>query len=95
MKWVGQETLIAGCADHQLKVFDLDKLAIQETIFTNHKVVTALDSTVNQGTPVVLCGHEDGVVKLFDLRSSSKSFKTGAQKSFNCHDRLVTQVKIN
>jgi hypothetical protein len=50
---------------------DVNKLAIQESIFTNHKTVTALDST----TEYVLAGLEDGHVKVYDLRKSASSTK--------------------
>ena len=68
MNWASQSTLIAGCTDHQLKVFDTEKLLAQASVFTNHKVITALDSNFSNQNQLVLGGHEDGVVKLYDLR---------------------------
>jgi WD40 repeat protein len=69
MSWASDETLVAGCTDHQLKVFDMNKLTVAESLFTNHKVVTCLDSTFDQQASI-LGGHEDGSVRLYDLRSS-------------------------
>lgn len=42
----------------------MTKLAVQESIFTNHKTVTAVDSN----SQYVLAGMEDGLVKVYDLR---------------------------
>ena len=61
---------------------------MQETFSTNHKVITALDG-VNQ---TVLGGQEDGVVKLYDLRSN---LRKSAAKSFSCHQRYISCLKIN
>jgi len=68
MTWASQSTLIAGCTDHQLKVFDTEKLLAQASVFTNHKVITALDANFSNQNQLVLGGHEDGIVKLYDLR---------------------------
>ena len=67
MTWPDEDTLMAGCTDHQLKVFDMNKLQVAESVFTQHKVITCIDSTNN----VTLGGHEDGVVRLYDLRVGS------------------------
>ena len=91
MTWAAQSTLITGCTDHQLKVFDVEKLLAQASVFTNHKVITALDSNFANQNQLVLGGHEDGVVKLYDLRQAQAKLS----KTFECHDRSITQVKIN
>lgn len=65
LSWSSPESLFAGCTDHQLKVFDMNKLQVVESIFTNHKVVTCVDST-QRDLAVVLGGHEDGTVRLYD-----------------------------
>jgi len=46
----------------------MNKLQVVESIFTNHKLVTCLDSTPRD-SGVVLGGHEDGTVKLYDQRT--------------------------
>ena len=56
LKWITNENIVCGGADHQIKVLDANKLAIQESIFTNHKTVTSIDST----SAYVLTGMEDG-----------------------------------
>ena len=91
MAWAAQSTLIAGCVDHQLKVFDIEKLQAQASIFTNHKVVTAIDSNFSNQNSLVLGAHEDGVVKLYDLRQAQAK----QTKTFECHQRYISQVKIN
>ncbi len=57
-------------------------------MFTGHKTITALDSTPS----LVLAGFEDGVVKAYDLRSSTKA---QAVLNYTCHDKWVSQVKTN
>ena len=44
LSWASESVLIAGCTDHQLKVFDMERQSVQASVFTNHKVATALDS---------------------------------------------------
>ena len=39
----------------------------------------------------MLGGHEDGFVKLYDLRQAQAK----QTKTFECHDRCISQVKIN
>lgn len=70
MHWASSSTLIAGTIDHQLKVFDAEKLAVQQSISTNHKTCTAMDVNFAKDNELVLCGHEDGVVRLYDLRQA-------------------------
>lgn len=68
---------------------DVNKQAVQESIFTNHKTVTAIDST----SSYVLAGMEDGVVKVFDLRTQAT--KAQSVMMFDCHQKFVSQVKCN
>lgn len=70
MSWASASTLIAGTVDHQLKVFDMEKLQVQASIFMNHKVATAIDIDFSNANELVLCGHEDGIVRLYDLKQS-------------------------
>ena len=50
-----------------------------------------MDSNFANDNEFVLCGHEDGVVRLYDLKmSQSKQTKT-----FECHSRGITSIKIN
>jgi len=93
MQWLGSDSLVAGGADHFLKVYDLEKLAIQESIFTHHKVITAMDTSCASGSHIVLGGQEDGVVKLFDLRA--RTLKTASQRQFAAHSRYISSVTIN
>lgn len=68
MSWASQSVLVAGCTDHQVRVFDMEKQKVQASVFTNHKVATALDCNFAGDNQLVLSGHEDGFVRLFDLR---------------------------
>ena len=64
---------------------------MQASVFTNHKVATALDSNFAGENQLVLSGHEDGFVRLFDLRQT----QVKQTKTFECHDRYISRVKIN
>ena len=64
---------------------------MQASIFTNHKVATALDSNFANENQLVLAGHEDGIVRLYDLRQT----QVKQTKVFECHDRYISNVKIN
>ena len=46
----------------------MDRKQPQASVFTNHKVATAIDSNFASDNQLVLAGHEDGLVKLYDLR---------------------------
>lgn len=69
----------------------MEKLQVQASVFTNHKVATALDCNFANDSQLVLAGHEDGFVRLYDLRQS----QVKQTKVFECHDRFVSNVKIN
>lgn len=70
MSWASASVLVAGCTDHQLRVFDMEKQKVQASIFTNHKVATAIDCNFSGENQLVLSGHEDGLVRLYDLRQA-------------------------
>lgn len=90
MKWAGPSTIYAGCYDHQIKIINVDKLQIEEVLFTNHKVPTSIDSVQES---LVLTGHEDSTIRLWDVRSglSEKRFKS----QYEGHSSWVSQVKFN
>jgi WD40 repeat protein len=89
MVWPSEDTLMAGCADHQLKVFDMVKQQVVDNVFTNHKVITCLDAT--PGNLSALAGHEDGVVKLYDLRACSG---VKQHRAFEANSSYISQVRI-
>ena len=74
MKWLNPTHILAGCFDHSLKLINVEKNLIEEIMLTNYKVPTAIDAIQDN---VVLTGHEDCVVRLWDLRSTNmeKKFK--------------------
>ncbi len=59
-------------------------------MFTSFKVPTCIDSSQES---TLISGHEDAVVRLWDVRSGSaeKSFKT----EYEGHEKWVSQVKFN
>ena len=91
MHWASDSTLLAGTIDHQLKVFDVEKQAVQQSIFTGHKTSTCMDVNFANQNEYVLCGQEDGVVRLYDLKQAQSK----QSKVFECHQRGVTSVKFN
>lgn len=90
LKWATPDTIIAGGIDHQIKLYDCNKLSVQESIFTQHKTVTALDC--NQ--QYLLGGQEDGCLKVYDLRRASGA-KASAVMTFEAHDRWISAVRVN
>lgn len=90
LKWSGPNKIFAGCQDHNLKVINVEKQQVEEVLFTQHKVPTCLDSSQES---TLITGHEDGVVRLWDVRSSAseKTFKA----QYDSHGNWVSQVKFN
>lgn len=76
--------------DHSLKLINVDRLQVEEVLFTSHKVPTCLDSSLES---TLLSGHEDAIVRLWDVRSGAlaKTFKT----QFEGHEKWISQVRFN
>jgi WD40 repeat protein len=89
MKWSTVDSIVCGGNDHQIKIMDVTKQAVQESIFTQHKTMTAVDTS----GMMVLAGMEDGLIKVFDLRSQST--KAQSVMEFAAHQKWVSQVKCN
>mgnify|MGYP000966036200 FL=1 len=69
----------------------MERQKVQATIFTNHKVASTIDSNFANESQLVLAGHEDGLVRLYDLRQTQVKHA----KTFECHERYISKVKIN
>lgn len=69
----------------------MERQKVQASVFTNHKVTTTLDCNFSNDNQLVLAGHEDGLVRLYDLRQT----QVKQTKTFECHDRYISQVQIN
>lgn len=69
MLWSTPESFVVGGTDHQLKIFDVEKGTIVESILTQNKVVQAMDGLDDA---LILTGQEDGMIKLYDLREAAK-----------------------
>jgi WD40 repeat protein len=67
----------------------MHKLHVAESIFTNHKVVTCLDS---QSSQYALGGHEDGTVRLYDLRIGGGIKQ---HKAFESSSSYTSQVRFS
>ena len=91
VKWAGPTRIYAGCAsDHSIKMVNAEKQQVEEVIFTSHKVPTCLDTI--HGEDLILTGHEDGIVRLWDARAGSNAAQ---QKLFDCGSKWVSQVRVN
>ena len=71
--------------DHTLKLVNIEKQQVEEILFTSHKVPTCIDSS-NEST--LITGHEDAVVRLWDVRSgvSERTFKS----QYESHEKWIS-----
>lgn len=85
LKWSGPGKIFAGCNDHSLKLVNVERQQVEEILFTQHKVPTAIDATKESS---LISGHEDGVVRLWDVRSGSseKIYKS----QFESHSKWIS-----
>eukprot|EP00347_Sterkiella_histriomuscorum_P003660 403363437 len=90
MKWATPEKIYVGSNDHSVKIINVEKQAIEEVMFTNYKVPTCIDSAQDS---LVLTGHEDASIKLWDVRTGASEKKYKA--SFEGHSSWISQVKFN
>ena len=93
LHWSSPSRIYVGGQDHQIKIVNVDTKKIEEIIFTNHKVPTSIDSIQDS---LILTGHEDSLIRLWDIRvssagSSEKKFKS----QYEGHDSWVSQVRVN
>jgi WD40 repeat protein len=92
LSWMNEETLVAGCEDHAIKLVDVEKSQhVTQSILTDSKVPTCIDTDFNN---LVLSGCEDGVIRLWDVRASEKKQKL-LQNSFKGHRGWISAVKFN
>lgn len=85
--WLNNSEIISGGYDHAIRVFDVEKEKLTNSIFTNNKTVTSIDAIKNN----VLVGCEDHTIRLWDIRSNS----TEPVKSFKGHAGWVSSVRMN
>jgi WD40 repeat protein len=57
---------------------------VQDVMFTDHKVPTSLDSSRD----LIISGHEDSLIRLWDLRSGQQERKIRSQ--FEGHSNWVS-----
>ena len=90
MKWSGPSKIFAGCLDHSIKLINVDRSQVEEVLFTSHKVPTCMDTSQES---TLITGHEDAVVRLWDVRSgtSEKTFKS----QYESHEMWISKVKFN
>jgi len=69
---------------------NVERQQVEEILFTQHKVPTALDSSKET---TLISGHEDGLVRLWDVRSGSSEKLYKSQ--FDSHSKWISQVRFN
>lgn len=69
----------------------MEKNAIQESINTQHKTVTAMDAQ----SDFIIGGQEDGTVKVYDQRVASGRKSSAVITYEACHERWISQVRVN
>ncbi|CDW73040.1 ribosome biogenesis protein wdr12 [Stylonychia lemnae] len=90
MKWATPSRIYVGCSDHSVKIVNVEQAQIEEVLFTTYKVPTCIDSI--QET-LLLTGHEDATVKLWDIRTGVAERKYKSQ--YESHKSWISQVKVN
>lgn len=82
--WLQPETLITGSMDHNIKLFDVEKTLDFETFNCRDTAITALTA---MNTKTIISGHEDGYLRLWDLRDKK------AKKLIKGHAFWTSQAK--
>jgi WD40 repeat protein len=87
LKWASPNQIAAGCRDHTIKLVNVERQQVEEVIFTSHKVPTSLDSTKGS---LLLTGHEDSVIRLWDVRTGAS--ERNAKAEYEAHSQWVSTV---
>ena len=86
------ETLVAGCLDHALKVVDTVKgNVVKQSILTVHKVATCMDCAQSN---LILTGCEDAVIRLWDTRQGDRAARS-VTGTYSAHSQYLTSVRFN
>lgn len=84
--WLNNEEVITGSSKHRMTITNITRMAEVETFLTRDSVVNSLDCT----DTLILSAHEDGQIRLWDKRTSSKPTTT-----FKAHSKWTTSVRFN
>jgi WD40 repeat protein len=86
MSWLNNQEIIAGSSQHRMTITNIAKMAAVDTFYTRDSVVTSIDSTDS----LILSSHEDGQIRLWDKRTSSKPVST-----FKAHSKWASAARFN
>jgi len=86
LSWLSNEEVITGQSNHKMQITNITKMTSDEQILTRDSVVTSIDSAGNS----ILSAHEDGQIRLWDRRQSSRPAST-----FKTHSKWASSVKFN
>ena len=68
VRWTEPETLVVGQLGHAISLFDVVSKKTKQILTTRDSAVMSVDALSSQ---LILSGHEDGFVRLWDLRTDS------------------------
>jgi len=65
LKWTREDLVIVGGQDHTIRLYDVGREGVAETLVTNYKAINCLDARRD----TVISGHEDSMVRMWDIRA--------------------------
>merc|ERR1739848_408149 len=86
LRWLSAEALISGSYDHTVRVTDLEKGEQRSMIDFESNVVSAVAAYGD----VIVTGHDDAYIRIWDQRSSNKS--TRILKS---HNNWISSIQFH
>jgi WD40 repeat protein len=86
LSWINNEEVLSGSSQHRMTITNVTKMTATETFLTRDSIVTSVDSTDS----LILSSHEDGQIRLWDKRTSSKPTTT-----FKAHSKWASSVRFN
>ena len=93
----GGQWLLCGTASSSLSVYDVESHKLIHQMEEAHEAgISAAFSPLSDSPMVVATGDEDGVIKIFDLRSNSSSQKNkGCVMTYKEHEDFISSFAIH
>lgn len=88
--WLNKEQIITSGDDFNLNVFNITSQNLFMALSTNHKNATCL---LQVGQDRFVAGYQDGMIKLYDIKSGNKSVLQFKDKKAFCD--LVSDISIS